>query len=287
MQHVAINGRILPEGEACISPLDRGFLYGDGLFETLKAEAGRVHFLDLHLERLRTAARCLRIPFPEEQDLGATIRALLAKNRIRGVASVKICLTRGRHDGRLSLASASAPTLVVLAQPGRPVPPARWEEGLDLGVERKLLQNRTSPLCGMKSLNYLAHLWARTRAEEAGLDDAILLNGHGEVCETTTANLFFFRDGRLETPALACGLLPGVLRSALTACMEAAGAPVREVRLTADGLEACEEIFVTNSLVEILPVGRVDGRRFPARDRTRAVRETFAAYRDARHAPGG
>jgi branched-chain amino acid aminotransferase len=283
MAYVAINGRILPEEDASLSPLDRGFLYGDGLFETLKADDKGIYFLERHLERMQQGARFLRIPFPKELNLYDLVQALREENQIEGEASVKICLTRGRHQDSLSLYPPSSPTTVILVHPYRGRSPADWEDGLSVTVEREILQNDSSSLCRLKSLNYLFYLLVRTRAEEKGCEEAILTNRAHEICECTTSNLFVYRQGRLETPEVSCGLLPGVLRQALMECLAREGRPVTEVKLTPEDLRSCEEIFVTNSMVEIFPVGRVDQRPYPRRERTQEVWEAFRTYRDAMH----
>ena len=283
MAYVAINGRVLPEEEACLSPLDRGFLYGDGLFETLRVVGRRVFFLDRHLARMREAARFLRIPFPADLDFLGIIRDLKEKNEITGEASVKICLSRGRHEGSLSLCTPSSPTVVILPTPRASASPPDWDKGLSVTVEAEARQNDSSNLCRLKTMNYLPYLLVRTRAQEKGFEDAILTNTLSEICECTSSNLFFFRENRLETPDVSCGLLPGVLREALMECMEQAGESVREVKLTREALPSCDEIFVTNSLVEVLPVGRVDQDAYPGRERTRRVLELFQAYRDTLH----
>lgn len=283
MAYVAVNGRILPEEEACLSPLDRGFLYGDGLFETLKVVGKRVYFLDRHLERMRESARLLRIPWPADFDFPGMIQDLMEKNRIPGEASVKICLSRGRQEGSLALYTPSSPTVVILAARRTPPSRAEWDRGLSVRVEEELRQNDTSSLSRLKTLNYLPYLLVRTVAQEKGFEDAILTNTANEICECTTSNLFFFREGRLETPALSCGLLPGVLRRSLMECMEQAGEPVREVRVSPKALLSCDEIFATNSLIEVFPVGRVNEDAYPAREQTRRVSERFQAYRDHLH----
>jgi aminodeoxychorismate lyase len=285
MAYVAINGRILPEEDASLSPLDRGFLYGDGLFETLKADGERIYFLKKHLERMQEGARFLRIPFPRQLDFYDLIQALREKNQIQGEASVKICLTRGRHQDSLSLYPPSSPTTVILVHPYRGRTPEDWEEGLSVTLEREILQNDSSSLCRLKSLNYLLYLLVRTRAQDRGFEEAILTNRANEICECTTSNLFVYRRGRLETPEVACGLLPGVLRQSLMECLTREGRPVSEVKLTREDLRSCEEIFVTNSMVEIFPVGRVDQDPYPHRERTKEVWEAFRTYRDAMH-PG-
>ena len=265
---VSVDGQIMEESQARISPLDRGFLYGDGIFETIKVRDNKIDFLEEHLSRMMEGARLLGIPFPKDIDFVRIIAELAERNGIKGEAGARISLTRGRHQGSLSLYESSQPTLVILVRPYLSPDKAKWEQGLALTVEQELRQNHSSWLCRLKSLNYLPYLLVRTRAEQKGFEDAILLNTAGQVCEGTISNLFFFRHGRLETPATACGLLPGILRQALMECLAAAGEPVREVELAAQDVMASEEIFTTNSLQEIMPVGRVDEKTFPARERT-------------------
>ncbi len=280
---VSINGQIMEEAEARISPLDRGFLYGDGLFETIKARANRVEFLDEHLARMEAGARLIGIPFPRDIDFSQIILELADKNRIEGETAARISLTRGRHEGSLSLYEPSQPTLVILARPYQSPDTIKWNQGLSLTVEEEIRQNPSSWLCRLKNLNYLQYLLLRTRAEQKGFDEAILINTNGQICECTTSNIFFFRQGRLETPAVSCGLLPGILRNTLMECLTAAGEPVREVMLTDTALKESEEVFVTNSLQEIMPVGQVDEKTFPARERTAELMKRFSEYRDVRH----
>lgn len=283
MTYLALNGTILAEQEARISPLDRGFLYGDGLFETLKAEPGRVHFLARHLDRLARGCRTLGIPYPGDTDFRGLILELLDRNGIRSQAAVKILVTRGTHRGPLTFEPCGPPTVAVFARPYTPPNAERWVTGLSLSLEREILENPSSGICGFKTLNYLPFLLALDRAHRRGFDDAALLNDRGEICECATSNLFLFRDGRLQTPDEACGLLPGILRQAVLECMTAGGEPVEEVRIGPEELLQSDEIFVTNSLVEILPVGRIEGKVFAQRSRTRAVLERFTAWRDGRN----
>lgn len=281
MAYLALNGVILAEEDARISPLDRGFLYGDGLFETLKAEPGRVHFLARHLARLARGCRTLGIPYPGDADFRSLILDLLDRNGIRSPAAVKILVTRGTHRGSLAFEPCGPPTIAVFARPYAAPSADRWDTGLPLSLEREILVNPSSGICGLKTLNYLPFLLALDRAARRGFGDAALLNTHGEICECTTSNIFFFRGGKWQTPDPACGLLPGILRQAILECMADAGEPVLEVRIGPEELLQSDEIFVTNSLLEIFPVGRIEGKVFPERNRTRAVLERFMAWRDA------
>jgi len=284
---IAVNDRILPETDAHISCEDRGFLYGDGLFETMKARRGCVDFLQRHLDRMRSGAQELGIPFPPARSFPSLIRDLLARNHIQDTAAVKLCLSRGRHTGPLTLYRPEETTRVLFARPWQDPDPSRWEEGLSITVETEIRQNALSGICHLKTLNYLPYLRARTGAAQAGFEDAILLNTRGEICECTTANLFWFRGERLETPKVSCGLLPGVVRAVLMDLAEQAGTPVREVKRKAKDLLDAEEIFVSNSLMEIHPVGRVGEHRFSRREQTHALRDRFRAYRDSLHPDSG
>ncbi|MEW6441762.1 MAG: aminotransferase class IV [bacterium] len=278
MHYLALNGRIVPEEQAFISPLDRGFLYGDGLFETLKARRDRIFFLDRHLARLERDCLFLGISFPAGLDYRGLILELLERNRIRGDGAVKIHVTRGRHEGLLYLHESPSPTVTILASPYQAAAPDKWEQGLSVSVETDIRQNPSSGLCQAKTLNYLFYLLLRTRARAKGFEDAVILNHDGDVCECTASNLFAFRGGRLQTPEVTCGLLPGVLRETLIECMAEAGEPVVEARLSTEELLESAEVFVTNSLAEVLPVGRIDGKVLPVRDKTKAVRARYQAW---------
>jgi len=275
---IYVNNRIVSEDDAFISPLDRGFLYGDGLFETIKAQGDHIYFLDEHLLRLEQDARVLNLPFPADFPFRKTIRQLLQENRIQGEAAIKICLSRGKHTGMLSLYDATAPTLVIQARPYHGAAKEAWDQGLELAIERELKQNALSPLCRMKSLNYLFYLLVRNRAQAAGCDDAIIMNADGDICESTIANLFFFRRGRLETPAISCGLLPGILRAALLDCLNKAGRKAYEVSIGLDALHESEEIFLTNSLAEIIPVGKIEKHEYKGREKTREIKKFFSKH---------
>jgi len=281
--YIFLNDRILSEGEACISPLDRGFLYGDGLFETLKAQSGIIYFLEKHLARMASAAKLLKIPFPIDFPFAQIIKELLKKNDLQDEAAVKICLSRGKQGNKLTFYEPTTPTLVITVRPYLRKNTAEWEKGLRLSIEREIFQNATSNLSKLKSLNYLLYLLIQTRAQEKGYEEAILINIKQEICECTTANIFFFRKGRLETPAVSCGILPGILRESLMECLNAGGQKVYEVEHSHIILRECEEIFITNSLTEIMPVGQVDQNQYTCREKTREVFSKFQDYRDVLH----
>ncbi len=283
MNYIFLNNQILSEKEAHISPLDRGFLYGDGLFETIKAQGDHIFFLKKHLARIQTAAQLLKIPFPIDLPFPKIIKELIKKSDIKGEGAIKICLSRGKQGNKLSFYEPATPTLVIMARPYVRKNPAEWEKGLTLSIEREIVQNTTSCLSRLKSLNYLLYLLIQTRAQEKGYGEGLLINAKQEICECTTANIFFYRNGRWETPAVSCGILPGILRDSLIECLKADGQSIYEVEQPYSILKECEEIFITNSLAEIMPVGQVDQDQYNCREKTREVLKIFQAYRDWLH----
>lgn len=230
-----LNDGLVEADAAAISPQDRGFTLGDGLFETMKAIGGRVLRQDRHFARLREGAQVLALPVPH-LDLGAAIAAVLGANRLLD-AVVRLTLSRGVGPRGILPPADASPTLVIAAAPlPAPLPPAR------LCLSQRTRRNELSPLARIKSLNYLDNIIARQEAAARGYDDALLLNTQGRVAEGTYANLFVILDGHLVTPPLTEGALPGILRR------EVLGAGGREHSLTLADLERAEEAFLTSSL---------------------------------------
>ncbi|WP_207460606.1 aminotransferase class IV [Azospirillum sp. SYSU D00513] len=247
---VWLDGALVEDADARIAPNDRGFTLGDGLFETVRLRGGAVLRLDAHLARLRRGAALLGIPLHwTDEALG---RALLETAQASGCAengAARLTLTRGPAPRGVLPPRDPSPTLLVTAGPAPgPLPPAR------LVVARVTRRNEHSPLSQVKSLNYLDGILARREAEERGADDALLLNTAGRLAETTIANLFLVLDGRLVTPPLSEGALPGVMRAALLERFDAV-----EQALPPEALERASEFILTNSL-GVRAVASVDGR---------------------------
>lgn len=254
-----LGDRLVEEEEARISPFDRGFTLGDGLFETLRLSGRAVLRLEAHLQRLAAGAAVLGMPLPG-LDLAAALHATAQGNGLAdGV--LRLTLTRGTGPRGVLPPAAPSPTLVIAAAPAGPVlPPAR------LVIAETTRRNEFSPLAQVKSLNYLDGILARQEAARRGADDAVLLNTGGRVAETSIANLFAVIDGALVTPPLEDGVLPGVMRAAVMA----EGAEARP--LDAFDLQRADEIFLTSAL-GIRCVGALEARTlssFAAAQRLRA-----------------
>ncbi len=242
-----LDGRLVEREDARIDPADRGFTLGDGLFETIRAEAGCAAYLDRHLKRLKEGAQVLGIPLSwPDAAIEAALTALLAAEGLRE-AALRLTLTRGPGPRGIVPPAEPHPTLMITAGPlPPPAGPAR------LVIATVTRRNEMSPLARLKTLNFLDNILARREAAERGADDAILLNTAGRVAEATAANLFVLKDGVWVTPPVEDGALPGIARGRLLeqGAVEASLEPADLARAAA--------AFLSNSL-GLRPVAAIDG----------------------------
>lgn len=287
--HIWIGGAVVPAGGPHLSAFDRGFQLGDGVFETLRARAGRPTELAQHVARLRGSAEGLAIPLPDdlETTLASAIRDLLVAEALAGAegdASVRITVTRGAFFGRGLLPPAEHPpaTIVVQAWAVTPVPPGHLTGGLHL-VASAIRRDPENPLAALKTISRADFVHARIEARESGADDAIFLTVDGFLSEATSANIFVVAEGRLATPSLACAILPGTTRDWILRWAASAGLDVAEDWLTIRHLLDADEAFLSSSVAGILPVTRFagqaigDGRPGEWTLRARSEREAFVA----------
>jgi len=276
--HIHINGRTVPDTEPAVRALDRGLLYGDGLFETLRTYS-RVPFrLRSHIERLNASAHELRFAHTlDADDARAAIAELLDLNGLAD-AYVRLTLTRGIHRGPLELTPAGPPTLCIIAKPIRPLPPERYDPGSS-AIVASVRQNADSPTPRHKTLNYLDKLLARTEARERGAHEAILLNTRGEVAEAASSSLFIVVRGRLITPTLDANILPGVTRHEILRLAAQAGLPADQRTVDPRELAAADEAFLTNSVAEIVPLRSINGATVGAGTPGPITRQIQAEYR--------
>ena len=273
---VYVDGALVPGDQAAVSPLDRGLLYGYGLFETVRAYEGRCFRLGRHLERLMAGAERLALAAALDRDgLERAVYRTLEANGLRD-ARVRLTVTAGVGERGLSPPLSGAATVIVVAE-GLAAP------GRDEGVSAAIVgarRNSASPLAGIKSLNYLEALVAHAQALAQGAQQAIMLNERGHVAEGSTSNIFLVSQGRLLTPAPACGILCGITREAVLECAADLGIEAAEVELPAEALFAADEVFLTSSIVELAPVARVDGRAIGDGGRGKVTAQLAAAYRE-------
>jgi aminodeoxychorismate lyase len=238
---------------------DRGFTLGDGLFETIPLYGGAPFLLDRRLSRLRGSARIisLRIPFADDEIANAVTNLAGRRGISRGVA--RLTVTRGTGPRGYGIADCDSPTWVLTVEPYEPMSHEKWERGFAL-ASVTIRKNAASPLSGIKSTSALERVMILDEARKSGADEALVLSTDGQIACGSAVNVFWARDGRIETPSLNCGILPGVTR-ALT--LELAGKDnlkCEEGRFPPSVLKEAREVFVTNSLIGIVPVTRIDGR---------------------------
>jgi branched-chain amino acid aminotransferase len=274
-RYVHLHGRIVPEEEARISPFDRGFLLGDGVFETMRAYGGRALDLEAHLARLRRSCELTRLPFPE--GIAEAIGETLDANALAD-AAVRVTVTRGPGGRGASPHGAGPATVLVTATP-IPYAAETYARGLRLATSarRRVTADALEP--GVMSVNYLVHVLARAEAEEAGADDALFVDAHGDVVEATQANVFAVFGDELAAPHLASGCLPGISRDVVLALAREAGLRPRERPLARAELDRADEVFLTGSVLEVCGVVALDGRPVGAGAPGPRTRALHALYR--------
>ncbi len=277
---VLIDDRLLPAAEACLPVSDRGFLYGDAVYETLRSYGGRPFLLAAHLERLARSARAiyLELPWPAA-ELGARLARLLAANRI-DAGRLRITVTRGEGDLRARPEQLGPPRLVMTAEPFVPPPAALYAQGVpvEIAARPRNLPGALDP--AIKSGNLLNTLLARFEMRAPDSFEVIMLNHRGELGEASLANLFLVdAAGVLRTPALASGILAGITRGLVLELARAEGLEVREGPLAPVALFEAHEAFLTASTLEIMPIASVDGRPLVAAAGP-LTRRLQARYRD-------
>ena len=257
-----VNGRFVPEVEAAISPMDRGFTLADGLFETMVALGDRVFRMKDHLARLQRGARTLHITLPPAEDLTEAVLECVRRNAHPGSVA-RLTVSRGLDRGRgLDAPPGIEPTVVVRVAPWAG-PPDSLPAGRSLALST-LARNDRSPLARIKSLSYVEGVTARLEARGRGADDALMCNTHGLVTGGTSSNIFVVSSGALLTPPEEDGALPGIAR--LTVLEEAGklGLTAEERSLEPALVSAADEALLTNVVQGPAPVASLDGNAIGA-----------------------
>ncbi|MBL7158507.1 MAG: aminotransferase class IV [Candidatus Omnitrophica bacterium] len=261
MSTAYLNGKLVPLNKAKISVLDRGFLYGDGAFETMRAREGEIFKLEKHIERLYRALGELSIRIPaKKKKIRNIIYSLLKKNKLKN-AYIKVIVTRGETSGLLGLSKKMRPTLAIYVLPYKPLPSIVYKKGIKACIAKNALNER-SKIAGKKTLNYLSNILYRAAAKKKGFDDCVLLDSRGFVSEGTSSNIFVIKKGKLYTPGLKSGCLPGTTRQEVARLADKYfEKKVIETNIAVKMLYTADEIFFTNSLAEIIPVIKIDNIR--------------------------
>ena len=275
---VYVNGSLVLRTDARISPLDYGFLYGFGLFETMRSYNGNVFRLERHLDRLVRSAKELGITV-ETEVLGGAVKDTIRAN---GLDNARIRLTVSGGEGGMSpdITSCKEPTVVVTATKYQPFPDDVYRKGFR-AIVSSIRRSTNSPVSGIKSLNYLECLLARQEARAVSANEALFINDRGLLAEASMSNVFLVSEGSLKTPVQGSGLLPGVTREVVMELAAGLGINVEECDVLLEDVFQAQEAFLTNSIMEIMPLTEVDGRAVGDGRPGPVTLRLMAAYRKA------
>jgi len=257
---IFIDGTFYDESEAKISVFDHGLLYGDGVFEGIRAYHGRVFKLREHIDRLFFSAKAILLDLPMSHE--ALMQATVESCRINGLRDgyIRLVVTRGVGTLGLNPNRCKNPSVIIIADKIQVYPKELYDKGMDIVTVPTVRNLHSAVNPAIKSLNYLNNILAKIEANNAGVEEAVMLNSEGYVAEGTADNIFVVRKGALFTPPLSAGALYGITRQTVIELAEAAGWKVAEPNLTRYDLFNADECFLTGTGAELIPVVKIDGR---------------------------
>lgn len=257
---IFIDGKYYDAHNAKVSVFDHGLLYGDGIFEGIRAYHGRVFKLKEHIDRLFYSAKAILLALPmSHADIMRAVVETCRRNKIRD-GYIRLVVTRGVGTLGLNPNKCKRPSVIVIADKIQLYPPELYERGLEI-ITVPTVRNLHSALNpAIKSLNYLNNILAKIEANNGGCEEAIMLNAEGFVSECTGDNIFIVKSGQLLTPPLSAGALYGITRGVVMELAKELGMTVAEPNLTRYDLFNADECFLTGTGAELIPVVKIDGR---------------------------
>lgn len=273
--YVHLNGRIVHSKEAVVSIFDHGFLYGDGIYETMRVYDGVVFKIDEHLSRLNRSASLIGMDIPLNVDaLKIAVYETLIANTYRN-AYVRLTISRGKGAIGLDPDFCPEPTVVIIAQEFKEYPTSYYKKGISMVIAqtRRNLKEAIDPQ--IKSLNFLNNVLAKIEAKKAGAYEAIMLNAEGYLTEGTISNLFFCRNSKLYTPSVECGILDGITRGLIIELAEKEHLTVHEGQFTPTDLFAADEVFITSTTMEAMPVSSINSQHYRVGTIAKMLRKAY------------
>ena len=260
MPTIWIDGEWCDKTTATVSVFDHGLLYGDGVFEGIRVYNGRIFRLEEHVERLYDSAKAilLEIPMPPEKFCGIVEEAVRRSGLTE--AYIRPLVTRGFGDLGIDPRKCPKPTVIVIVDTIKVWPAERYEQGLVMVTAATPIPHREALSPRVKSLNYLTHIMAKIEGNLAGADEVLMLDSEGHVAEGSGQNLFVVRHGRIQTPTTYSGILLGVTRGVVMDLARQAGYQVEETILNRYDVYTADEVFLTGTASEVVPVRQLDGR---------------------------
>ena len=275
---IYLNGRLFSRSEARLSPFDHGFLYGYGLFETMRAYNGHIFRLDRHLARLRYSAQSLGLGSKVTTlDLETPCLETLKANKLKD-ARLRLTVSAGGGDMLPDLETCPDVTVLVGAQKLVPLPSEKYEIGFK-AILSSLRRNSQSPLSRFKTISYMENILARAQAKAAGCEEAILLNEQGYLAEGSISNIFLVRNWELITPSLESGVLPGITRETILEIARTYNIKSVERQVRLEELIEAEEAFITNSILEVMPLTWFEGKPIGSGKPGELTKKLLTAYR--------
>jgi branched-chain amino acid aminotransferase len=254
-----MNGNLVDESDATVSVFDHGLLYGDGVFEGIRAYCGRIFQCKAHLDRLYESASLIRLEIPySPEELEAAMHACLEANAIEA-GYIRLVVTRGKGKLGLDPFKCPQPNVFVIADQLKMYDEEMYRNGMAVILARTVRVSPSMIPSKVKSLNYLNNILAKIEAVDAGVSEAMMLNAAGQVSECTGDNIFIVRDGAVITPPLEASVLPGITRNVVMHLAERLGHEVRQEAFGIDAVYAADECFLTGTGAEVIAVTSVDG----------------------------
>jgi len=255
---VYLDGHFVPRDQALVSVFDHGFLYGDGIYETMRAYDGHLFLLNKHLARLKRSAKAisLKLPVPIEKIAEALNESLIVNKLMN--AYVRLHISRGPGEIGLDPALCTWPTIVIAVKPFHDYPQEYYERGIKVAIVKTRRNHPSALPPSVKGTNFLNNILAKIESIKAGATEGIMLNWEGYVAEGTISNIFLVKKGVLLTPHVKTGILEGVTRDLVLRLAKKKRVPVKEQLITPKMLFAANECFITNTTMEIMPVATID-----------------------------
>jgi branched-chain amino acid aminotransferase len=258
---IYVDGKFYDKEEAKISVFDHGLLYGDGVFEGIRAYDGLIFKCKEHIDRLYQSAHAIMLDIPmTKEDMTDAVKKTLRENGMKD-AYIRLVVTRGIGDLGLDPRKCSKPTVFIITDKIKLYPQELYEKGLEIVTISTQRNIHESVNPQIKSLNYLNNILAKVEAINAGVEEAVMLNSEGYVSECTGDNIFIVKDGALSTPPIHSGVLRGVTRGAVIDIAHLKEIPIHEEVLTRYDLFNADEMFLTGTAAEIIPVVNLDRRK--------------------------
>lgn len=265
----------MPSKQALVSVFDHGFLYGDGIYETMRVYDGVIFKLDEHIKRLYRSASLIRLKIPHRTDfLKISLYETLIANNLKN-AYLRLTISRGKGELGLDPELCEKPTVVIIAKKFNEYPQKLYKNGIKIIISNTKRNSKEAINPQIKSLNFLNNILAKMEAKYHRAYEAIMLNTKNELTEGTISNVFFYKNGVLCTPSVECGILDGITRKTIIDIARRNNMKVKEGSFTKEDIYSSQEVFITNTTLEIMPVSRIDKYRYKVGEISKSLHNLY------------